>query len=86
MEPWWVFHLLLGLGLSQTIIVHWSLPDPPPYVWLIRTSAGGIGGVIGATLAIHSSDPMPGVWAALAGSAFLGGIVNAFVKTGARAQ
>ena len=84
MEQWWLLNLLVGLGLSQTVIVHWSLPDPGPLPWLVRTIAGGLGAVIGAALVNASSNPMPGhaIWAGLSGAAILIGVANTFVRMG----
>jgi len=83
MHSEWLFYLLLGLGVSQSLIVHFSLPDPPPdpLGWAVRAVAGGLGGILGAWLThIAMSDPRPGIVAlgAIAGAAVLVGVARVF--------
>ncbi len=88
MHEWWIFNLLIGFGVAQWLIVLLTLPDPPPdpLAWLVRTIAGGRGGVAGGWLAAQmSSDPMPGIVlaGALAGASLLVGAVRTFGGSGA---
>lgn len=85
MHAWWILHLLIGLGVSQSVIVHWSLPDPAP--WLVRLVAGGLGGILGAWIAMASSDQIPAGSAigAIFGAALLVGLTHPILG-GSRAK
>lgn len=83
MHAEWLYYLLLGLGVSQSILVIFTLPDPPPdpLGWAVRTVAGGIGGILGAWLThISMAEPMTGIVAlgAIAGAALLVGVARIF--------
>jgi len=83
MHSEWLYYLLLGLGVSQSILIIFTLPDPPPdpLSWAVRSVAGGLGGILGAWLThIAMHDPMPGIVSlgAIAGAAFLVGVARTF--------
>lgn len=83
MHSEWLYYLLLGLGVSQSILIIFTLPDPPPdpLGWALRAVAGGLGGILGAWLThIAIYDPTPGIVAlgAIAGSALLVGVARTF--------
>ena len=83
MHAEWLYYLLLGFGVSQSILIILTLPDPPPdpLGWAVRTIAGGLGGILGAWLTHFSMyDPAPGIVAlgAIAAATLLVGVARVF--------
>ncbi|HUK00908.1 MAG TPA: hypothetical protein VLW26_01365 [Steroidobacteraceae bacterium] len=84
MSQLWILWALIGWGLSQSIIIKLTLPDPPPdpVSWFVRSIAGILGGVAGASLV--ASTPMPGaaLLGAVSGALVVVSAVRAFTKSG----
>lgn len=83
MHTEWLYYLLLGLGVSQSILIIFTLPDPPPdpLGWAVRAVAGGLGGILGAWLThLSMAEPMRGIVAlgAIAGATLLVGVARTF--------
>jgi uncharacterized membrane protein HdeD (DUF308 family) len=83
MHAEWLYYLLLGLGVSQSILVIFTLADSPPdpLGWAVRTIAGGLGGILGAWCThLSMYDPATGIVAlgALAGATLLVGVARVF--------
>jgi len=87
MDPtFWSLAALIGAGVSESLIVLLSLPDPPPSVMkaLGVLVAGILLGIAGGALghAVAANDPMPALWGSAAGGALAGGLGAVFGASG----
>lgn len=81
---------LIGAGVSETLIVLLSLPDPPPPAMkaIGVLVIGALLGIAGAWLghAVAGSDPMPALWGSAAGGFLAAGLSAVFGASGKLAR